>query len=668
MFSTKLWSQNIEAFKRFERELNQISSEEEKLKAAVTFWQNDSVILHKESSKLVSKFRAFALKNNAWDAALLFNNKLTDYYIFSSINNEKAFQLSQDFYRHITQCTAPKQIAKYYINYAEAATYKQDFKASLHILNECISRLKTTQDTTLQEYGYAYLKAGENSGKVNNISESAAYFKKAGEIFTQQKDTLYYLWTQNGLSTLFSSNGLYEEAEQTRTPIYNLGNRANYKQVLIMAHLRASIDAFLQEKDTLELYHIDQALKTCKRSTKTDVSKIVSILTNSYAVGTYARHGQLQKSDRILAHLQKDLNDINKTPFLKTYFTFGKAQNDLGHNNTKRAEEDLTALLPKLKHANEASNVLKAHYILASVYEKQDNNNQALNHYKAYMRIKDSLNKSASKKKFAYVQTQFEVEKKDLDIEKQQKNILLLSAQNKLKNQWLIFGGVFVMGVFIIFFLWKSRKFTQKKMALQKTYAQDLIANIETERKRISSELHDSIGQNLLLIKNSIILNPEKTKDTQLIDSTIEEVRHLSQNLHPFQFEKLGLMASIKNTIENFQKNSDIFYSEDIEVSDLNLSKEKEIFVYRMLQECLNNVEKHSKAKACNVMVETSAHHVLFQVKDNGIGFNVTANSSALNSLGMKTLKERAGIIGAQLHMTSIKNKGTTVKIKVPKE
>src|SRR5690606_15093704 len=115
----------------------------------------------------------------------------------------------------------------------------------------------------------------------------------------------------------------------------------------------------------------------------------------------------------------------------------------------------------------------------------------------------------------------------------------------------------------------------------------------------------------------------------------------------PFQFEKLGLVASIKNTVETFQKHSTIFYSEAIEEDTFSLPKDKEIFVYRIIQECLNNVEKHSKAKACNVMAEGKKDFVLFQVKDNGVGFDSTETAELLNSLGMKTLKERAQIIGA---------------------
>lgn len=330
-----------------------------------------------------------------------------------------------------------------------------------------------------------------------------------------------------------------------------------------------------------------------------------------------------------------------------------------------------------LKHADTALSYIKAvpnkrleeriYKSKASSYSQLGNYRLALQNKQLQEVVKDSLNSETRTQNIASTQVKLNVLEKENQLLKKESEITLLSAKNKLKNLWIIFGSLALIALFSIIILWRSRRFSQKKVQLQETFAQDLIRNVETERKRISSELHDSVGQSLLLIKNKVFLNNDQNQDTKIIDDTIDEVRSISQSLHPFQFEKLGLIASIKNTVETFQKNSDIFYSEDIDEEHLNISKDKEIFVFRMIQECLNNVEKHSQAKACNILVEDSNDSVLFQVKDNGIGFDVSENSEILNSLGLKTLKERAQIIGAQLSINSTKGKGTTVQIKVPK-
>ena len=648
--------------------LNRVTDTHKKLEIVDTFISLDSVELTKTSEPFLLKNLELSLKEKLWDKALLRINILSEYYIFKTLEQKKSYKLCKDFYPHLQACNNNKQKAKFYINYAEATTYLQKFKQSLNILREGIGFLEKQKDSSLYEFGYAYLKAGENSTKINDFFKGVEYFQKASTIFLHQKDTLLYLWTQNGLSNLFSVNGLYKEAENTRKPIYSLGKKIRTKQVITLAHLRASIDAFQQEKDSVELYHIEEALKNNLIYSKSEISKIVTILTLSLATGTFARQNQLKKSDKLLKELLPELKNIKNNPFLNTYYTFGKSYNDFAHKKYKKTEQQLLTLLPKLKQANEVSNLLHAQHLLAKTYEKQHNYSKSLVYYKTYLTTKDSLNNTTSRRKYAYVQTQFEVQKKDLEISKQQKNIQLLSAKNKLKNQWLLFGSVTLLGMFFTLYLWKSRNFVKKKIQLQKVFAQDLIHNLENERKRISNELHDSVGQNLLLIKNKIFLDAEKQPDTKLIDNTIDEVRNISQVLHPFQFEKLGLIDSIKNTVETFQKNSEIFYSVDTDNIEIDIPKDKEIFIYRIIQECLNNVEKHSKAKACNVKMEMYNNYVLFQVKDNGIGFEVTESSNLLNSLGMKTLKERAQIIGAQLSINSIKGKGTTVQIKVIKD
>ena len=120
--------------------------------------------------------------------------------------------------------------------------------------------------------------------------------------------------------------------------------------------------------------------------------------------------------------------------------------------------------------------------------------------------------------------------------------------------------------------------------------------------------------------------------------------------------------------IETFQKNSNVFYSQDIETPDGLISKEKEIYVFRMIQESITNVEKHAEATACNLSSEYKKDFLIFILKDNGKGFEVPKNNEDFEGLGMKTLKERAQFIKVDLDIQSIPGKGTTVTIKIPKK
>jgi len=651
---------------QLKKNLNRFSNTAEKITQLDVILNNNPIIKDSLSANFIEEYIDLALRHERCDSALLYTNKLAEYYIFSALQHQKAYDLCSNMYLHIKACNNKNELAQFYINYAEAATYLLKYRESLSILNESISFFEKEKDSTLFQYGYTYLKAGENSTKINSISESAAYFKKASELFTFQKDTLYYLWTQNGLSTLFSKNGLYDEAEKARHPIYKLGKYIKEKQVVAMAHIRAAIDASLNNNLQQELLHTQLALDNI-HSSDSDISEIVNILVLSSAVGTYARQGDAKLSNEYLKILNSKVKNIASNSFLNSYYTLALAHNANVNKNYDLAEHYVYSIMNNVKKSHEASNLLYLEYILATINENKGLSKKALFHFKKYLHIKDSIEKVASRKKFAYVQSLFESEKKDLEISRQQKNIALLSTKNKLKNQWMLFGGIGIVAVFTIIYLWRSKTFIKKKEALQKQFSQNLIKNIEQERKRISRELHDGIGQNLLLIKNKFQTISTQKEDLSLIDDTINEVRSISHSLHPFRFEKLGLIASLKHTVETLQKNSKIFYSEDIETPKTPIAKDKQIFIYRMVQECLNNVEKHSQAKACRVSLSENNTHFIFEVKDNGIGFNLSDNSERLNSLGLKTLRERAKLINAKLIIDSQKNKGTTIQIKIPK-
>ncbi|WP_308992435.1 sensor histidine kinase [Mariniflexile litorale] len=207
----------------------------------------------------------------------------------------------------------------------------------------------------------------------------------------------------------------------------------------------------------------------------------------------------------------------------------------------------------------------------------------------------------------------------------------------------------------------------KKRHKLKEQFATQLINTQENDRSRIAKELHDSIGQKLLLLKNTILMKQGIQKnDLTLVEDTINEVRNMSHNLHPFQFEQLGLTQSLHNVIDAFQKNAPTFFSAEIDEIQGVIPKEKEIFIFRMIQESISNVVKHADATACNLQVTKSQKYIYFILKDNGKGFDPKTYENSILSLGLKTLKERTQYIDAQLEISSAPQKGTIITITVP--
>ncbi|WP_179334459.1 sensor histidine kinase [Winogradskyella costae] len=504
--------------------------------------------------------------------------------------------------------------------------------------------------------GYAYIDEAE-------YAKASQYLQEASGIFTSVKDTFNIIASKNALSIIYSTNGFFKEAKHERDDAIALAKITKNYSFLVSLYSNYAADNNKQGLQTERLKHLHKAATINKKSNYFEYFN--PILLHSLVIA-YAENDSITKAKSYFETLIKDKKNIEGIYESKYYKACGYLA--FAEKDYNEALNWGLKYLNIVKTSNQIENIEDGEAFLAKIYEKRNEYSKAYSHLKSAKKIEDSLKSVQKNNALSYYQTLYETNKRDQKIKDQNSEIKLLDEQNHRKAQLLWGSVILLIALFTIIYLWRSRKYSQKNVQLQKAFAQDLIHSVETERKRISSELHDSVGQSLLLIKNKIFLESETKADTDLVDHAIDEVRTISQQLHPFQFEKLGLINSIKNTIENFQKNSNIFYSENIEIEALNISKDKEIFIYRMLQECLNNVEKHSGAKACVVSIENLKDAVLFQVKDNGIGFDVTENTDLLNSLGMKTIKERAQLIGAQLSLNSVKGKGTTIQIKVKKD
>lgn len=608
-----------------------------------------------------------ALVTKQYNTALFFTNQLAEYYLYITSESKKAYNLCEDFHRYLKRCDDLNKIGQYFINFGQATTFVQEYEESLKIIDEGTAYLKKNNADNTPAYAGIHLKAGENRSKTNNLIRSVNYFEKASTLFMKQKDTVSFLWSQNGLSRLLGNNGLYDEAEKARAPIFLWQNKIKEKDVVVMAHVTASIEATTQDNPTKELYHIQQAL-LIKDKLSSESKQIIEILTRACATIVYSRHNMLKEANDNLSHLNKLMQGLRGNPFLNTYYTMALGQNAYTNKNYVKAKNSILSAFDAVKRSKVPENIIAYEELLANSLQKMGDKNQSLYHFKNYLSLKDSIQKSTARKRFAYVQSQFEVDKKNLLIKKQESSIQLLDAKNKINKQWFIFGLLAIVALFIIIYLLRSRKFARNKIRLQKKFSEYLIKNVEQERKKISSELHDSVGQSLLLIRNKMQQNTGgNVSDTCIIDKAISEVRGVSHELHPFQFEQLGLLQSLKNMMDTLQNNSMVFYSYDLDDVKLGIKKQKHIYLFRMIQECLNNVEKHVKATACKLTAQENKNNFLFSVKDNGVGFNYENELNRIGGIELKTLKERAHIIWAKVEVEAEINIGTEIKIYVDK-
>lgn len=205
----------------------------------------------------------------------------------------------------------------------------------------------------------------------------------------------------------------------------------------------------------------------------------------------------------------------------------------------------------------------------------------------------------------------------------------------------------------------------------------------EKERQRLSKELHDQLGHDLVLLKSairSIERNLESHQDNlkqkcdrtvDTIEDIIENVRRISRDLMPSILEDLGLFASIQWLVENFSKQQAFKITLDMEDIDHLFSRQTQINLYRVFQETLTNISKHADANLVEIEVKKENRHIRFQIKDNGKGFElakVMGRHFDKKGVGLTAMKERMHIAGGTFDVESGPGKGTHIRFVVPIE
>lgn len=252
---------------------------------------------------------------------------------------------------------------------------------------------------------------------------------------------------------------------------------------------------------------------------------------------------------------------------------------------------------------------------------------------------------------------------------KKEKQILELNVANaaiKRKSNFYRFGAALLtLFGFLGFQLSRARRERNQKAA----FSEALIDAQEDERKRIASDLHDGIGQSLLVIKRQLDANHNSTIENRaMIASTLDEVRSISRDLHPVLLEKFGITATLKDTTERIAAMApEVFVSSEIADIDGQLTPKAEVQLYRTIQEALSNIIKHAGATAAKITVKKEAKTIDVLIQDNGKGFDYELAVARSKSLGLRTMFERITTTGGKFRIKSNLETGTEINLSLPR-
>jgi signal transduction histidine kinase/ligand-binding sensor domain-containing protein len=238
---------------------------------------------------------------------------------------------------------------------------------------------------------------------------------------------------------------------------------------------------------------------------------------------------------------------------------------------------------------------------------------------------------------------------------------------------WFIALSVGLLSL-IAFSLYAARiSQLKRREQIQQQFAKELITSQENERRRIAHELHDGVGHHMMMIKNSLrtlekslgVAGHHKMfKETlENTEAAITELRGIAQDLRPVHLERFGLTETLRHMLAGIITSTDIEVTAEIDELDASIEKGLDIHLYRLVQEALNNVLKHSKATELSVSVRLENGIIEIIVTDNGAGFVVASQNQGS---GLHGMEERTRLLGGRFYIHSLPGQGTYLQFLIP--
>lgn len=499
--------------------------------------------------------------------------------------------------------------------------------------------------------GQIHLEQRELPKAEKQIISSLTIFEGIGDAENQGKA---YLLMHN----LYVRNLAHEKAEMYLEKAIEIFEKEKSDFYAFTAHI-FYVQYHLEKADTVNgIRQIDKMAKFSK--SYTGITDYHKGFLNQFLAYKYISQ---KKEDSAAYHLGelKEIADRTGIPDLKmrNFFTEVSfaSQFDKELKNIEEAEmyyEYLASLeTPNIQNMYQLASSLYDYYKLKGEYKKAD--------YFGEFLIGDGYRQHAARmeNQLFELETKYETEKKERTILQQEQKI----EQKNKTIIYLVLATVLILLVFLLVFIWAKNKSILKEKVLTENFTSQLLMKTENERKRIASDLHDSVSNELVNLRHVI-----ENKDDLLkgkIDLILEEVRNISRNISPAMFDKVGLKLSVEQLTERIQNQDNFFISSEIDYKG-GLSSDKELQLYRMIQEAITNILKHANAVAGKVTITETAEFVMVEIKDNGQGFDVDKTFEEGNSFGLLNIRERAKHLKGTVSFRS-ESTGTIIQIQVPK-
>jgi len=506
------------------------------------------------------------------------------------------------------------------------------------------------------------LYRGQANSNLGRFVPAAEDFRNSYLYFVQEKKYAQMMQAQRGNITMFSLNGFYEKAKKERDELIAELKLLGLNKYLASAYYGQALDYEKMGNYKLEFESLKIAEKHLEMAPN-DFQTFVGV--HGMLAEYYCKIDDLDNAKKNIDIIEKLKERFDGNPFASLNYqkTMAVYQKKMGAYDI--ALRYAKNRLQNAKNLGVEDEIMNSHQLLSDIYSASGNYKESLENKTEYIAIKDSLYSRSNANTLAYFQTLYETEKKERELVEKNTNIQLLENDNDNFKRVVFFISLAIVCLFGLLLLYRNQRNLRDNKLVQEKYSQELLVSQELERMRISKDLHDGIGQQLLVLKNMLIMSGNDDAK-QMVDSTIDEIRTISRDLHPFQLQELGITKAIEHTLNQIDENTSLFISSDIDNIDNIFNKQQEVNIYRIVQESLSNILKHSKAEASKISVKRFSNKVNIIIVDNGTGFDFQEKFQDIKSLGLKTLLERTKFLNGHMKIQSKINEGTLVEFQFP--
>ncbi len=503
-----------------------------------------------------------------------------------------------------------------------------------------------------------------------DYDKALKYFFDALKDFEKIKNERFESNALNNIGMLYFDLHNYQQSLK-----YHLKAKAIYEKLQDPYLLGAvstnigNVYVHLQKPDSAEYYYLN-AIKMHKLA-RDDYG--LSIAYNGYA-GLLANKGDTIKALSYFNETLKLKESLNEQVGISSVLI---QMAGIYHKQKKpQLELEYLTRAKSIAEKNDFKKDLIEIYRSLAVFYETSNTALSLGYFKKYSAVKDSVFNENSNRQITELNTKYETGKKELQLKQQD---LLITKKN-----FMIAGisGLLLLVTLLGFSYYKRYQLKQDKklqsavMKQQDISTKEIIEAEENERKRIAADLHDGVGQmmsaakmNLSVFESELPFTSESQKTSfenviGLIDESCKEIRAVSHQMMPNALLKSGLASAVKEFIDKIDTRV-IKVSLYAEGLNERIDNNTETVLYRVIQECVNNVLKHSAADHLDISLIKDSDGIAVTIEDNGIGFN-SADKLKFEGIGLKNIISRINYLKGTIDFDSTAGRGTLVAIHVP--